>query len=229
MKFAYSPNRQADGLIQPVTIQRVTMLSIALVTLCGVGATPATAQITPQITPISGQAAPSPSQPMTGYLLFVNPAVGNDGNNGSQRSPLRTLTHALAIAQPNSIILLSPGVYSADSGESFPLVMRPGVTIQGDPAVHGQGIVLRGGGEWTRSNTRAGDRPNVTLVGSAQAALTGVTVTNPTPGGYGLWIEGNSPAVMNNTLANAAQDGVMLSGDRAPLIQGNRFSNQPSG
>lgn len=160
--------------------------------------------------------------PATSNLLFVNSTVGNDAGEGSQRSPFRTITRALQFAQPGTVILLSPGTYSADSGESFPLRLPPGVTLQGDPANHGRGILVRGGGDYL-SPTAA--RQNVTVLAADQSVLTGVTVTNTNARGYGLWIESTSPTVMNNTFTGSQHDGVSVNGASAPLIQGNHFSN----
>jgi parallel beta-helix repeat protein len=161
------------------------------------------------------------SAPSSANLLFVNPTLGNDSNSGSsQQNALRTITQALQNAQPNTVILLVPGTYSAESGETFPLALKPGVTIQGEPGARGRGIVIRGGGTFL-SPTSASQ--NVTILGEDEATLTGVTVTNPNPRGYGLWIESSSPTVNNNTFTGSSHDGISLTGNSAPLIRSNSF------
>ncbi|GAB4378613.1 MAG: hypothetical protein Kow00121_30960 [Elainellaceae cyanobacterium] len=135
--------------------------------------------------------------PVAQHFLFVNPIVGNDtSGNGSQSSPFRTIAHALQSAQAGTVIMLALGTYSTDTGEMFPLVLKPGVSIQGDPSTQGRGIVIRGGGLFLSPTST---EQNVTIVGADQSQLVGVTITNPHSGGYGLWIESGSPIVANNT------------------------------
>ena len=150
-------------------------------------------------------------------LLFVNPTVGNDRyGNGSERSPFKTITQALRVAETNTVILLSPAIYSAASGETFPLQMKPGVTIQGNPNTRGQDIVIKGGG------IASGE--NIAILGADQAGLAGVTITNPNPRGYGLWIESSNPIVVNNSFIGNAQDGISIRGNSTTVIQSNFFS-----
>jgi parallel beta-helix repeat protein len=161
------------------------------------------------------------SAPSSANLLFVNPTLGNDSNNGSsQQNALRTITQALQNAQPNTVILLAPGTYSAESGETFPLALKPGVTIQGEPGARGRGIVIRGGGTFL---SRTSASQNVTILGEDEATLVGVTVTNPNPRGYGLWIESSSPTVNNNTFTGSSHDGISVTGNSAPVIRSNAF------
>jgi len=154
-------------------------------------------------------------------VLFVNPTIGNDKiSNGSRRSPFKTITQALWIAKPNNVIVLSSGTYSTDSGERFPLMLKPGVTIQGDPYTRGRNILIQGGGAFL-SPTFA--RQDVTILGANQAGVTGVTVTNPNPRGYGLWIESSSPVVVDNTFIGNNHDGISITGNSAPTIRRNYF------
>jgi parallel beta-helix repeat protein len=155
-------------------------------------------------------------------VLLINPTLGSDRTaDGSQAAPFRTITRALEVAQSGSILLLSAGTYSTESGETFPLRLKPGVTLQGDPTVVGQGFLIQGGGEFL-SPTSA--RQNVAILGADRAVLVGVTVTNPNPRGYGLWVESSSPIVLSNTLTGNTHDGISTVGNSAPLIQGNVFT-----
>ena len=154
-------------------------------------------------------------------LLFVSPSGGNDEvGNGSQRSPFRTLTQALSAAQSGTVIILGPGIYGAENGEQFPIQLKPGVMVQGNPSAQGQGILIRGGGHYL-SPTFA--RQNVAVLGADHAVLTGVTITNPNNRGYGLWIESCSPLITGNTFSQNVHDGVAIAGDSAPTVQGNFF------
>jgi Protein of unknown function (DUF1565) len=189
---------------------------------------------------ISGYAQKSIAQPIfvppaiqspdtAQQFLFVNPGSGDDAGQGmTQRSPFRTLTRALQAVQPNNasntIILLAAGTYTPDTGEVFPLIVPPGVTIQGDPSTKGQSIVIKGGGLF--ATTTAG-RQNVAIVGAGQ--VMGVTVSNPNPNGYGVWIEAGSPIVANNTFTDSNSAGVAVTGDSTPTLWGNAFSHNRAG
>ena len=210
-------------VILPCNIQSALVMSLALVSVCTGGAIAQTALSIPVSIPPASipSASSSPvSSPITQSLLYVNPVTGSDQADGSEALPFRTITQALQFAQPQTIILLAAGTYSAATGEVFPLVMKPEVTIQGDPTVAGQGFLIQGGGLFL-SPTSAGQ--NIALLGANQAVLTGVTLTNPNPRGYGLWTESSSPIVLGNTFTGSTHDGISTVGNSAPLIQGNVF------
>ncbi|MEH2077006.1 MAG: DUF1565 domain-containing protein [Nostoc sp.] len=154
-------------------------------------------------------------------MLFVNPNSGNDSaGNGSESTPVKTITHALRLANANTVIMLSTGTYSAETGEEFPLMLKPGVSIQGNPSNQGKDIIIQGGGDYL-SRSFAGQ--NVTIVGATQALLAGVTVTNPNRRGYGLWIESSDPVIAENTFTGSTQDGISVCGNAAPTISKNYF------
>ena len=154
-------------------------------------------------------------------VLFVNPSVGNDKlGNGGERAPLKTITQALQAAKPNTVIMLSRGTYSTQTGEVFPLILKGGVSIQGDSHNLGREIQIQGGGDYL---SRSFGGQNATIVGANQARLTGVTVTNPNRRGYGLWIESSNPVIIENTFTGSTQDGVSVNGNSAPTISKNYF------
>ncbi|MCC5662777.1 DUF1565 domain-containing protein [Nostoc sp. CHAB 5784] len=154
-------------------------------------------------------------------VLFVNPNGGDDkAGNGSESAPVKTITQALRLANANSVIMLSTGTYSAETGEEFPLILKPGISIQGNPSNQGKDIVIQGGGDYL-SRSFAGQ--NVTIVGANQTLLTGVTVTNPNRRGYGLWVESSNPVIAENTFTGSTQDGISVCGNAAPTISKNYF------
>ena len=154
-------------------------------------------------------------------VLFVNPSIGNDKlGNGGERAPLKTITQALQLALPNTVIILSRGTYSTQTGEVFPLILKTGVSIQGDSPNLGRQIEIQGGGDYL---SRSFGGQNTTIVGANQARLTGVTVTNPNRRGYGLWIESSNPIIVENTFSGSTQDGVSVNGNSAPIISKNYF------
>lgn len=156
-----------------------------------------------------------------GNVLFVNPAVENATiGNGSVAAPFKTITQALEVAEPSSVITLSPGTYSTASGEKFPLRLKAGVSIQGDRRTKGSKIIINGGGTFL-SPTFA--RQNIAILGANQASLSGVTVTNSNPRGYGLWIESSNLLVSDNTFTGNDHDGISITGNSQPIIRNNYF------
>jgi parallel beta-helix repeat protein len=155
-------------------------------------------------------------------ILYVSSSGGSDTTgNGSDRDPFKTLTYALSVAPPNTAILLAPGTYSAQTGEQFPLFLKPSVTVQGNPNTRGQNILIKGGGDFI-SPTWAGQ--NITILAADGAGLSGVTVMNTNYRGYGLWIESSSPIVANNTFSGNTHDGISVVGTSKPTISKNLFS-----
>ncbi|MCT7959165.1 DUF1565 domain-containing protein [Laspinema sp. D1] len=153
--------------------------------------------------------------------LFVNPTQGNDSSgNGSESAPFKTITQALRQAKPNTTIRLSPGTYSAESGESFPLILKPQVALEGDTSNRGRGIIIRGGGLYL---SRTSARQNVGLVAADGARVSGITLTNDNTSGYALWVESASMEVTDNTFTRSGHDGISVVGNSAPTIRSNHF------
>jgi parallel beta-helix repeat protein len=180
------------------------------------------------ISPAQAEAPPPPppkllrAQAEAPRVLFASPAGSDLQGSGTQDKPFRSLTFALRLATPNTVVVLLPGTYSRESGEQFPIVLKPGVTVQGDPSDHGAKVIVRGGGEFL-SKTDA--RQNIAILGVNRSRLAGVTITNPNPRGYGLWIEFASPQITDNTFTGSDHDGISITGKSDPLIRGNSFIN----
>ncbi|WP_071515666.1 DUF1565 domain-containing protein [Geitlerinema sp. PCC 9228] len=154
-------------------------------------------------------------------VLYVDPNTGSDREGkGTQAAPLKTITQALAVAPSNTVIRLAAGTYSTASGEQFPLRLQPGVTLQGNPNRRGDNVTIEGGGRFT-SDTYA--RQNAAIVASDWSGLTGVTVTNPNPRGYGVWVESASPVIVRNTFTGNTHDGVAVLGESDAIVQNNWF------
>jgi parallel beta-helix repeat protein len=205
----------------PNSIFRIFSFSIALgtgsIAFLDTNFSPAIAQITIRTSPQTNNER-TISQV---NLLFVNPSTGNDQTgNGSEIAPLQTITQALQLAQPNTVIVLAPGTYSSQTGEQFPLILKPGVSVQGNPGNKGRGVNIVGGADYL---SRSFGRQNVAIVGANQTSLTGLTVTNSNTRGYGLWIESVNTVVENNTFTGNTQDGISITGEATPTISKNHF------
>ncbi len=165
---------------------------------------------------------PSPQEFIKINLLHVNPTTGNDlQGNGTLETPYKTITQALKLAQPNTVILLAPGTYSNRSGEQFPLILKPDVILQGNPQNRGQSIIIEGSGYFI-SPSAAGQ--NITILTSDRAGLSGLTVINRADRGYGVWVESGTPVITDNTFTGNTHDGISVVGYATPIIKGNYFT-----
>jgi len=171
-----------------------------------------------------GSATPNASISSTKKVIYVNAATGTDsaGESGSaEATPDKTIAYALKQAPPGTVIQLAPGSYSDKTGEVFPLVLKPGVTLRGEPANKGQNIVITGGGEYI-SPTFA--RQNIAVQAENDSTINGVTITNPNTRGTAIWIESTNPAVANNTFTGSNREGIFVTGTAAPKIEANVFT-----
>src|SRR5215469_2160872 len=126
---------------------------------------------------------PTPT-PISGY--YVDPVKGSDTNNGSQTAPFKTITHALGMvkkytAPPSGAaqltVVLNPGVYTRNSGETFPLAIPTGVTLTGTDYGHSlaKGSYINGNGEDTTLEKAQGRPPRslfTTIAVPSSIALT---------------------------------------------------------
>ena len=79
-------------------------------------------------------------------VIYVDARSGNDSDGGTKNAPLKTITQALKIAEPNTIISLAPGTYSEASGEIFPLIIKNNVTLKGLTGGQGHSVIIKGSG-----------------------------------------------------------------------------------
>ncbi|MEA5552949.1 DUF1565 domain-containing protein [Anabaena cylindrica UHCC 0172] len=167
--------------------------------------------------------------PVSATVIYVNPVTGNDRNNfgTTPEAPYKTITFAISRVQSNTVIQLAPGSYTKDTGETFPLLLKPGVILLGNEAIKGQGTAIIGGGYYT---SRTFARQDITILAENNTTITGVTVTNPNQRGTGIWVESSNPTIKNSTFTNSARDGVFITGTGNPKIENNVFvKNQGNG
>lgn len=158
--------------------------------------------------------------------LYVNSVTGNDAHAGSRLNPFKTLTRALKATNKPTIIQLGTGTYSTATGEVFPLVIPAGMMVVGNEASKGAGIVILGSGTY-QSPSFGGQNITVLLLGDG--SLRGVTVTNTTAKGTGVWIESTAPTLINNTFINCSREGVFTTGTAKPAILDNVFIQNAAG
>lgn len=204
--------QSVNGSIYPLTV-----VGISVISLLGTNSHSSMAQTPREIAQVvKNQQNNNPAN-----LLFVHPQIGNDSmGNGSENAPWQTITQALNNATANSVIILAAGTYSTRSGEVFPLIVKPGVTIKGNISNKGKSVIIHGGGEYLSRNFGS---QNVAIVTNEQSRVSGVTVINNNSRGYGLWIESNNSIVQENIFTQNTQDGIAVTGNATANISNNYF------
>ncbi len=199
---------------------------VAGVLLWGTVAQSARAQPARDLPSLSGTSTSEPGHSGAAdyQTIYVSSEIGRDSASGSERQPLRTVTRALEIAPPNTVIVLAPGRYTRESGEVFPLQLKPGVTVQGMPGSRDRAAIIEGGGNF-ESPTRA--RQNAAVLAADGAGIAQIAISNPD--GYGVWVEAVSPIILETALVGNRQTGIYVASG-SPRIQGSYFSgNQVAG
>lgn len=161
------------------------------------------------------------SVPATPKLWRVDATAGRDSNDGLT-APFATISRALDAAQYGDTVRVAPGTYTAEAGEIFPLTVGGGVTLEGNPAGQGDGVILRGGGTYVSPSWM---RQSVTIVAKDNARVSGFTASNPNLRGTAVWIEVGMAEITRNTFADNHREGVFVAGDAAPEIRENVFVN----
>ena len=156
----------------------------------------------------------------TRFTQYVSVGSGRDNATGEANQPFRTLTQALAQVQSGTVLQIAPGTYSTATGETFPLRVPTGVTLQGVTQAGGEPPLISGGGNFNSASF--GNQTTVLLlIGDAQVQA--LAVTNPTERGTGIWLESANGIVRRCQLRNCRRDGVFVTGNSLPLILENRF------
>lgn len=163
----------------------------------------------------------APPLPDNRPAIFVDAANGSDTRgDGSRNNPFKTITYAIQRAEAGSVIQLFPGVYSEESGETFPIRLKAGLTLRGDESTLGEGYLITGGGTYMSPTL---GRQNVALLAETGAEVRGVTLRNQGRRGYALWVESASPRILNNSFVGSIHDGIFIAGASNPWVEGNRF------
>lgn len=167
--------------------------------------------------------SPVAQVPLSATIIYVNPGIGSDssGAGASEAQPYRTITYALQQARGSTVIQLAPGSYTEQSGEVFPLTLKPGVILRGDEPNKGSTVVIIGGGFYVSPSFA---RQSVTIFADKNTEVRGVTVTNPKTRGSGVWIESTNPTVRNSTFVRNNRDGIFVTGTGNPKIENNVFT-----
>jgi parallel beta-helix repeat protein len=156
---------------------------------------------------------------------FVDPVAGSDlMGDGSPFAPFQTLTFAMQFTIPGDGVILATGTYSTTTHEVFPILIRPGVFVIGDPGTDGATTTIYGGGSYTiTGGGQLGNPINATLIMGSGAQLHGVQVTNPsmngpTPIGIGIVFDGDTGTVLQSTVTGCTLSGINVYQAASPSI-----------
>ena len=178
---------------------------------------------------------------------YVSSATGdNTTGNGSSGLPYKSITYALLVAVDGDIVRVDPGTYDSTNGETFPIVVPAGVTVEGDTANQGAGgspttisgfasiggspiastaAVLLGSGARLSGFTIVAD----TAATSFGLVIDGVNATasyNTYSGTYGgVAVTGASSATVSYSDIQTNSYGVYQYEPATPIIEHNQFSN----
>lgn len=167
--------------------------------------------------------------------FYVDPTFGDDVfGRGTPNSPLKTMTKALQFALSGDSIFLAPGAYGAASGELFPISIKPGVRIQGDPATKGMGpgaTSVTGGGVYTiAGGTQGATTVTAAFVMGSGSTLSGVRVSVAGATGVGVVFDGNSALLSSCTITGCGASAVRIYQTGSPTLTNNDLtSNAGSG
>ncbi len=160
--------------------------------------------------------------------FYVDAQTGDDSNDGSERAPWGTITHALgAVAGTESdpvTIHVAASAYSASTnGEGFPLEMKSYVSLIG------------AGSDTTVLDAEGNAFHVIYCDGVASLAIEGFAIMggsadgpeDPDQCGGGIYCYLSSPVIQNNAIAgNSAKWGAgIISWFSSPTIQGNTIAD----
>jgi len=190
---------------------------------------------------------PPPEPPPSASDIYVDSVTGDDEDgDGSSSNPYRTIGAGLQNSSAGMTVIVNPGLYDSALGESFPLLLRAGVTLRGVDAgqvtVDGTGadsvfedaaqsrvesLTIRGGrraGVILRNDSTLDScvvRENfVGIVCEAPAVIERNAVTDNTAAGLSLR-GAASASVRKNTIELNEGDGVECVDSSTPRLEDN--------
>jgi hypothetical protein len=169
-------------------------------------------------------AIPCPATPDK-TVVYVDPVQGDDTASGTCLAPRKTIAAAVVLVASNpatfKTIALQPGTYAQDTnGETFPVVVPPGVTMHGPSP---DAVTIRGGAVVGDSGDHCG-----VLLTNAQVLLRDVTITGK--GANGMCVGAPLTTLLRVKVLQGDQGGILLGGIASVDIQDSAIAfNQTFG
>ncbi|MBE7381087.1 MAG: S-layer homology domain-containing protein [Leptolyngbya sp. SIO1E4] len=158
---------------------------------------------------------------MVQRVLYVDPSRGQDSQAGESASqPLKTLSEALRRSQVDTVIHLKAGLYTASSGEQFPLTIPPDCQVIGETGGDRPATILQGSG--TVQNPSLGTQA-VTCILLEGAALKSVTLVNTQAQGIGVWMAAGHTHLQDVVALKCGQYGGVVLGKALPTVEKSVF------
>ncbi len=155
------------------------------------------------------------------YDFYVS-TNGNDANSGTLSSPFRTITHAVQVAGPNKTIKVSPGTYS--NGEIFPLILKTGQGLYGDPDNFGTGTiptVITG----TNTNFIEGwQSPLIFITNTAVISGFSMGLSTYLVCSMAIFVSNANATIISNTFNLESYAGIVVDYNNNSIIAFNKFS-----
>jgi parallel beta-helix repeat protein len=156
--------------------------------------------------------------------IFVDAVNGNDATgDGSAARPFQTIGRGLEAGSAGLTVIVRPGTYDQALGETFPLRLKDGLTLQGPAAA---AVIIDGGGA------------AVVLEDASQARLEDLTVTGGAVSGLRLRFPStvascvirqnflgidceSSVTIEDNIIENNTNSGLRIGGTASPSVRRN--------
>lgn len=170
----------------------------------------------------------APAGPATpaGADIYVDSPNGSDvDGTGSAQNPYKTITKALSEAQNGDVVTVQPGIYDTPNGETFPITIPDGVTLQGT--------------DWTRCTIKVDAEAlgvrNAVVVSCDDCAIRNFTleeekITNPFVT-YFVNVTGSNFALVDSlrTLQRTIYGAMRIDTDTGSTIQNCYFNDSEAG
>lgn len=154
---------------------------------------------------------------MAQQVLYVDPTQGQDNRDGrSANQPLKTITAALRLSQGDTQVQLQAGLYTANSGEQFPLVIPSGCELVGQPGGGRPTTIVQGSGP-VQHPVLGSQVAACVLQDGAQ--LSQVTIINTQARGIGLLLAEGRPHLSGVVVMKCPQYGAVTLGKALPLVE----------
>jgi parallel beta-helix repeat protein len=153
---------------------------------------------------------------------FVNVNTGLDTpeSGTSRASPYKTISYALTQPTTKNTVEIAVGLYNAESGEQFPIVIPADKKLIGESSdfIQQQVALITGSGSYNSQYVNGLSEVSVVFDNALEIRNLVIQSEN----GTALWVENTtSNSVVNNIVLSDSQIGLTLVGTASPIISSN--------